>query len=579
VGQLDKLKRAAGKAVKNLLKAGAKKILLMLLPYLAPLIPFVIIFFVIAVLIAATYSAMTPYSYMTGVKPSPEDEKIRQKYEQLCGEYNVKDTWLVNPGDPVTPGDGNKYESSPDNPFYPGQGEWIGQMVDRYRHDYELRVTWGQLHGACLFWNYATGEPEIPDTQREKTAEDLHPYFYYKESEVITCSKDGCTTDIVYLLVEAYTIQGHYQYHYEWVTETYGKGEDSYTVTYEKLKDIQQILPDKWQRLKDWMKTEYELKDGNEGIELARTWLWEATRGFDARQEWLQWLLGRYDYSAFVSSAMVPPELMPFFKEAGEQFGIPWWFLAAVAFKESSFNPQAENSKSGCYGLMQVSPDNWKRYAPVLGFDPVMDRDNPRAQIMVGAYILKGYIGSVNWEGDWKEQTLPGLTAYGGFIEVPPDKPYESTEEWCRAEYASKIWELAERFQNVSGTWPLPGCTGISSPFGWRIHPVTGERRFHEGIDIPAPEGTPVLSVSAGVVTFAGMNGAYGNCVTVRDGQHLYQYAHLSRIDVTAGQTVQPGQQMGLVGNTGLSKGPHLHFGVKDLAGNHWIDPLLVVQP
>jgi hypothetical protein len=582
---LEYLKKAAGRAVKRAARAGARKLLLLLLPYLAPFIPFLVFLFLIAVLVAATYSAMAPGSYLTGVNPSPEDKEIQQKYEQLCSRYNVADTWLVNPGEPSRP-DGPNYESSPDNPFYPnrGRGANIGAMVDRYRQDLKLALTWGQVHGACLFRNYVTGEQEITDEQREKTAKDLHPYFYYKESEVIVCGKDGCKPHTVYLLVEAYTVQGHYQYHYEWVTETHGEGENTYTITYERLRDVQQILPDKWQRLKDWMRQEYNLENDADEVELARTWLWEATRGFDEQTEWLNWLVNNVSYSSIASSAMIPPELIPFFKEAEEKYGIPWWFLAAMAFKESSFNPGAENPDTHCYGLMQVSPSNWEHYAPLLGFDPVMDRDNPRAQVMVGAYLLKNYLGNVDWEGDWKEQTLPGLVRYGGFVEVPPDKSYSSVEEWCRAEYASIIWELAESFRDVSGTWPVPGYETISSYFGWRIR-FTGEKQFHKGIDIPAPEGNPVVSVSGGVVTFVGWENpndpgqGYGLYVTVRDGQHLYLYAHLSRTDVVKGQTIQPGQQIGAVGNTGSSTGPHLHFGVQDLGGGNWIDPLLVVQP
>ncbi|MQL53606.1 peptidoglycan DD-metalloendopeptidase family protein [Desulfofundulus thermobenzoicus] len=564
---MEWFRRAASRAAKRVVRAGARRLLLLLLPYLAPLVPFLLVFFLVSVLIAATYAAMTPQGAMTGVDPSPEDQKIQQRYIELCNKYNVKDTWLVSG------------ESSPGNPWYPGRGEYqLGEMVDRYGNDIKLKLEWGTVHSTALFWAYTFGKSEIPDQIREKVAKDLHPYYYYKKSTVTVCGKDGCESYTVYLLVEAYTIQGHYQYHYEWVTETHGEGENAVTVTYERLKDTQQILANRWQRLEDYLKDFYQLKPGDD-MALNRTMVWEAGLGFNAHKEWLEWLLNNYSIGSFTSSAMIPPELMPLFKEAEEKYGIPWWFLAAVAFKESSFNSQAENLETHCYGLMQVSPENWEHYAPILGFDPVMDKDNPRAQIMVGAYLLKNYLGNVNWEGDWKEQTLPGLTMYGGFIKMPFGKPYNSPEEWCRAEYASKIWQLADNFHNVSGAWPVPGYNRISSSFGWRIHPVYGTKKFHDGIDIPAPSGTPVFSASAGVVITAGPYGAYGNAVIVKDSQHLYLYGHLSSISVQVNQTVQPGQQVGAVGNTGVSTGPHLHFGVMDLAGNHWIDPLLVVQP
>lgn len=577
---MEYLKKVAGRAVKRAARAGARKLLLLLLPYLAPFIPFLVFLFLIAVLVAATYSAMAPGSYLTGINPSPEDKEIQRKYEQLCNKYNIADTWLVNPGKPSRPRPGSpNYESSPDNPFYPnrGRGANIGAMVDRYRQDFKLRLTWGQVHGACLFRNYVTGEQEITDEQREKTAKDLHPYFYYKESEVIVCGKDGCESYTVYLLVEAYTIQGHYQYHYRWRTDTYNGG----SVTYEEFAGMQQILPDRWERLKDWMKREYSLKDNAEEVELARTWLWEATHGFDEGREWLEWLLNNFSISSFASFAMVPPEYMPFLKEAEEKFGVPAWFLAALFQSESSWDPMVVNAK-GCFGISQQHPDYWRERWIRLGFDPPeLYQWDPRAQILAGAMVIADYLGDpkqIDWNGNLREdiRVVKAIAHYKGWANWS-DLTLESLDGEVKRQ-VEIVLEYAQGMQ-IGATWPVPGYGAVSSHFGWRIHPVTGEKDFHEGIDIPAPEGTPIVSVSGGVVTYAGWNDGYGNCVTVRDGQHLYLYAHLSRTDVVKGQTVQPGQQIGAVGNTGSSTGPHLHFGVKHLTGSCWVDPLLVVQP
>jgi murein DD-endopeptidase MepM/ murein hydrolase activator NlpD len=109
--------------------------------------------------------------------------------------------------------------------------------------------------------------------------------------------------------------------------------------------------------------------------------------------------------------------------------------------------------------------------------------------------------------------------------------------------------------------WPLEGR--ISSPFGWRTISVAGNR-FHGGIDIVAPTGTPVRSARGGVVTRAGWVGAYGFLVIVdHGGGWETRYAHLSRIDVSVGQRLAQSAVVGLVGSTGASTGPHLHFEVR----------------
>lgn len=104
----------------------------------------------------------------------------------------------------------------------------------------------------------------------------------------------------------------------------------------------------------------------------------------------------------------------------------------------------------------------------------------------------------------------------------------------------------------------------ISSAFGTRWHPLLGGYRFHAGIDLVAPAGTQILATSPGVITEAGWCGGYGYCVTVDhgDGYHTL-YGHLSRVDVIAGQKVTSGQRLGLVGSTGQSTGPHLHYEVR----------------
>ena len=128
------------------------------------------------------------------------------------------------------------------------------------------------------------------------------------------------------------------------------------------------------------------------------------------------------------------------------------------------------------------------------------------------------------------------------------------------------------------GTLPLPfeaeyGYT-ITSEFGYRTHPITKVYKLHSGIDIAGKIHGNILSVADGEVVWAGLRGAYGNCINIKhmtsEGQEFYSfYAHLSRIDIVQGQTVTQGQIIGLQGGAksdpghGSSTGSHLHFEIR----------------
>jgi murein DD-endopeptidase MepM/ murein hydrolase activator NlpD len=109
--------------------------------------------------------------------------------------------------------------------------------------------------------------------------------------------------------------------------------------------------------------------------------------------------------------------------------------------------------------------------------------------------------------------------------------------------------------------FPLISPSVISSFFGSRVHPVTGQVRFHQGTDLAAPEGTPVIAAFSGRVEIAGWLGGYGLIVVISHGDtHETRYAHLSEVLVKPGQEVKQGNVIGLVGSTGMATGPHLHF-------------------
>ena len=113
-------------------------------------------------------------------------------------------------------------------------------------------------------------------------------------------------------------------------------------------------------------------------------------------------------------------------------------------------------------------------------------------------------------------------------------------------------------------TWPCPSYTRISSPFGWRIHPTLGVKKYHNGVDMAAPKGTKILAAYSGEVVAATYNVTMGNYVLINHGNGYYTiYMHASKLLVTPGQIVVEGDKIAEVGSTGRSTGPHLHFGVR----------------
>ena len=121
--------------------------------------------------------------------------------------------------------------------------------------------------------------------------------------------------------------------------------------------------------------------------------------------------------------------------------------------------------------------------------------------------------------------------------------------------------------------WPVPGYYRISSPYGYRTHPITGEKgTFHHGIDIPAPEGTPILAVKSGVVIRVAYSAGYGNWVEIDHGSGVTtRYAHNFKNIAKVGDVVTIGDKIAEVGTTGSSTGNHLHFEVR--IHNITIDP------
>ncbi|RQD76542.1 MAG: LysM peptidoglycan-binding domain-containing protein [Halanaerobium sp. MSAO_Bac5] len=126
------------------------------------------------------------------------------------------------------------------------------------------------------------------------------------------------------------------------------------------------------------------------------------------------------------------------------------------------------------------------------------------------------------------------------------------------------------RLKKGSIIWPVRGR--VTSEFGWRDHPVNNERSFHNGLDIAVPTGTDIKAAASGQVTHSGWMNGFGYTVVIDHGNNIETlYGHNSRLLVSRGENVQQGQRIALSGNTGMSTGPHLHFGV--LRNDEPLDP------
>lgn len=131
---------------------------------------------------------------------------------------------------------------------------------------------------------------------------------------------------------------------------------------------------------------------------------------------------------------------------------------------------------------------------------------------------------------------------------------------------AGDLAERRDRIAHIPAIQPVPEryLRAMASGYGLRVDPIYGTRKFHEGMDFSAPIGTPVYATADGKVITASRQGLYGNLVEVDHGYgYVTRYAHLSRIECAPGQTVRRGELIGMVGNTGKSTGPHLHYEVR----------------
>ena len=179
---------------------------------------------------------------------------------------------------------------------------------------------------------------------------------------------------------------------------------------------------------------------------------------------------------------------------------------------------------------------------------------------------------TLNAQNNSRNAMLNQLSAQQRDYEKALDELEETSEETKKEIH--RLQELnRRRYAGGKMAWTTPDYYNITSPYGMRVHPITGGQRMHTGIDIGASHNASVVAANDGVVIFAGWNGGYGLCIIIDHGGGIATlYAHNDRFLVRVDQEVKRGQEIAKVGTTGLSTGPHLHFEVIE-KGQH-VNPM-----
>lgn len=239
-----------------------------------------------------------------------------------------------------------------------------------------------------------------------------------------------------------------------------------------------------------------------------------------------------------------------------------------------NLNPSAVGDSGNAYGIAQwnqkVSPDRVANFRKVIGTD--LRNSTFEQQLKFIAWELQNTeksAGSKLRAANDIESATVAMSQYERYRGYKAGLGSSETQK--RIANARALFQPTARIPDGQS-----GSKRVTSGFGMRFHPVHKQWRMHKGIDIAAPKGTPVYSLQGGVVKIARPVSGYGNVVYVKqDNGFEVRYAHLSSILVGEGSRITKDQIVGLVGSTGVSSGPHLHFEIRDSADKP-LDPINV---
>lgn len=411
----------------------------------------------------------------------------------------------------------------------------------------------------------------LPYNDIDRLAKELAPRFEYKKAinTVVTKKKvkvkvkdpkshqEHTETRIekhtkkqgITLLITADTIKGRYTYSYKTHTTKKKSGKTTIIVKSHELKNVK--FKKDYSRLDEVLKKYLDLKkvtedDRNMVLEISRT----AATGDDD----LNYLTGSGkimdDTIGGINIASLPEAWREAFLEAGKKYHVNYRILMAIAYVESSFTPNAVGppNPSGelAKGMMQFLPSTWKSFGVDGDGDGKADIFNPVDAIFSAA----NYLHYLKIDKDPEH----ALYQYSGGSHA----------------YAQKVMNLSKTMAVTGGSgqfaWPVPTSHRITSPFTTRVDPVYGGMEKHNGIDIGAPCGTPMVAADNGKVLYSGAASGFGQWIVLNHGGGLTTiYGHMYAKDrlVHVGEQVTRGQIIAYVGANGKATGCHLHFQVE----------------
>jgi murein DD-endopeptidase MepM/ murein hydrolase activator NlpD len=177
--------------------------------------------------------------------------------------------------------------------------------------------------------------------------------------------------------------------------------------------------------------------------------------------------------------------------------------------------------------------------------------------------MLKAMRATLSEEGP-DGQPSTGRSTYTSLADVEVTRALAKRDGIGLASFIERALEKVTKTPVHAESPQVPVTGVVSSEFGVRSDPLDGDERFHAGVDIAAPAGSPVTTVAAGKVVFSGWANGYGNLIAIDHGNGVVtRYAHTQESLVTEGQHVVAGQEVARVGSSGRSTGPHLHFEVR----------------
>ena len=262
----------------------------------------------------------------------------------------------------------------------------------------------------------------------------------------------------------------------------------------------------------------------------------------------------------------MPPALPPIWQErvtcsiqAAAQYGIPASVLLAVAQREAGTPGRWVRNSNGTYdlGAMQLNSD----YVASLARYGI----KPGAVLAPGCYSYQ--LAAWRIRSHLQRDSGDYWTRVANYHSRTPRHNHAYRTVIAASAYRWDAWLKRYRGASAGSSTNVrsgPPLRSVTSGFGMRRHPITGGWRAHEGVDIAARYGTPVVASTDGVVEHAGAAGGYGLMIAVSRPDGLQtRYGHLARLAVAKGQAVRQGQLIGWVGATGQATGPHLHFEVR----------------